>query len=81
VQFCKNTFPITTLSPVIGVCPFVAEPEFPILTSPVASIQTHFPLNESVPVAVTVPAFGQNSKLLLPTEVSIKTPPTCLIVP
>ena len=58
VQFSKKMFPTTTLSPATGVNPFVAAPLFPILTSPVLSIQTTFPLTASVAVVVFTPLFG-----------------------
>lgn len=58
VQFSRNTFPMTTFNPVTGVYPFVAAPELPIRTSQALSIHTHFPLAASVPVVVTIPAFG-----------------------
>lgn len=58
VQFSKKIFPITTLSPVTGVYPFVAAPELPIRTRPVLSIHTTFQRAASVPVVVVVPALG-----------------------
>ena len=58
VLFSRNTFPTTIASPLTGVYPFVAAPEFHILTSPALFIHTTFPLVASVPVVVVVQIFG-----------------------